>query len=52
VSAWVGSLVGWPSFTAIIVIFLISPDGHLLSPRWRWAAGITVAGLGCTRSGR
>jgi len=25
--------------------FLISPDGHLLSPRWRWAARVTVAGL-------
>ena len=44
-SAWVGSLLGWPAFTAIIMIFLTSPDGRLLSPRWRWAAVVTVAGL-------
>ena len=46
VSAWVASLLGWPAFTAIIIVFLISPDGHLLSPRWRWAVRVTVVGLG------
>jgi signal transduction histidine kinase len=45
VSGWASSLLGWPAFTAMIVIFLISPDGHLLSPRWRWAAGVAVVGL-------
>jgi signal transduction histidine kinase len=45
-AAWAGSLLGWPSFTAIIIVFLISPDGHLLSPRWRWAVGVTLVGLG------
>nr|CAA9322784.1 MAG: hypothetical protein AVDCRST_MAG46-928 [uncultured Nocardioidaceae bacterium] len=45
VSAWGASLLGWPAFTAIIMIFLISPDGHLLSPRWRWAVRTTIAGL-------
>ena len=45
VSAWVGSLLGWPAFTAIIIVFLISPDGRLLSPRWRWAVRVTVVGL-------
>lgn len=46
VAGWVSSLLGWPAFTALIMIFLIAPDGHLLSRRWRWAAGVTVAGLG------
>jgi signal transduction histidine kinase len=46
VSGWVASLLSWPAFTAVIMIFLIAPDGHLLSPRWRWAARVAVAGLG------
>jgi signal transduction histidine kinase len=45
VSAWAGPLFGWPAFTALVMVFLISPDGHLLSPRWRWAARVTLAGL-------
>ena len=39
-------MIGWPAFTAVIMIFLLSPDGRLLSPRWRWAVGVTVTGLG------
>ena len=46
VSGWAASLLGWPAFTAIIIIFLISPDGHLLSPRWRSAVWVTAVGLG------
>ena len=46
VTAWAAPLLGWPAFTALIMIFLIAPDGHLASPRWRWAARVTVAGLG------
>jgi signal transduction histidine kinase len=45
VTAWAAPLLGWPAFTALIMIFLISPDGHLPSPRWRWAVRATVAGL-------
>jgi signal transduction histidine kinase len=45
VSAWAAPLLGWPAFTALVMVFLISPDGHLLSPRWRWAARVTMAGL-------
>jgi len=46
VAGWAGSLLGWPAFTAIIMVFLFAPDGHLLSPRWRWAAWISLVGLG------
>ncbi len=46
VAGWASTLLGWPAFTALIMVFLISPDGHLLSPRWRWAVWVTVAGLG------
>jgi hypothetical protein len=45
VCGWVSELLGWPAFTAMIIIFLIAPDGQLLSPRWRWALRATVAGL-------
>jgi hypothetical protein len=43
--AWAGTLLGWPAFTALVMVFLISPDGHLTSPRWRWAVWVTVSGL-------
>jgi signal transduction histidine kinase len=46
VAAWAGPLLGWPAFTALILVFLIAPDGHLLSRRWWWAVGVTLAGLG------
>ena len=45
VAAWAGPLLGWPAFTAQIIVFLTAPDGHLLSPRWRWAAWVALAGL-------
>jgi GAF domain-containing protein len=46
VTAWASPLLGWPAFTALIMVFLISPTGHLASPRWRWAVWATLAGLG------
>jgi signal transduction histidine kinase len=46
VIAWASPLLGWPAFTALIMIFLISPTGHLASPAWRWAVWATLAGLG------
>ncbi|WP_170175307.1 hypothetical protein [Georgenia muralis] len=45
VAAWASPLLGWPAFTALVVVFLISPDGHLPSRRWRWALWVTMAGL-------
>ena len=45
VAAWAAPLLGWPAFTALIMAFLISPDGHLPSPRWRWAGWAAAAGL-------
>jgi signal transduction histidine kinase len=45
VAAWASPLLGWPAFTALIMVFLIAPDGRLPSPRWRWAVWVTVAGL-------
>jgi signal transduction histidine kinase len=45
VAAWASPLLGWPAFTALIMVFLFSPDGHLPSPGWRWAVWVTVAGV-------
>jgi GAF domain-containing protein len=45
VAAWAGPLLGWPAFTALIMVFLLSPDGHLPSRRWRWAVWVTMTGL-------
>ena len=45
VAAWAGPLLGWPAFTAQIIVFLLAPDGRLLSPRWRWVVYVAAAGL-------
>jgi hypothetical protein len=45
ISAWISSLLGGQLVIAgLALMFLLSPDGHLLSPRWRYAAWAT--GLG------
>lgn len=46
VVAWASPFFGWPAFTALVMVFLISPSGHLPSSRWRWAVWVTLAGLG------
>lgn len=52
VVSWASPLLGWPAFTALVMVFLISPTGHLASPRWRWAVWATLAGLGLRTLGQ
>jgi hypothetical protein len=49
-SAWVSSLLGGQLLIAIMTLmFLLAPDGHLVSRRWRYVAWMTVVGaLMCT----
>jgi signal transduction histidine kinase len=42
--AWGQNWIGNPPLGALILIFLLFPDGKLLSKRWRWAARLTVIG--------
>ncbi|MET0839180.1 MAG: hypothetical protein ABWY19_10390, partial [Marmoricola sp.] len=45
VAGWVSSLLGGQlSIAAIALIFLLAPDGRLLSRRWRYAVAVTVLG--------
>jgi hypothetical protein len=47
VAGWTSSLLGGQlSLAALAVLFLVAPDGHLLSRRWRAAAIVTLVGLG------
>jgi signal transduction histidine kinase len=43
-AAWVQNWIGNPALGALILIFLLFPDGKLLTRRWRWAARLTVVG--------
>ncbi len=46
VVGWMSLLLGGPlAIWALTLIFLISPDGHLPSRRWRWVARASTAGL-------
>ena len=43
---WLGAWVWIPgSFAPTVFVFLLFPDGHLLSPRWRLVAWPAVLGL-------
>lgn len=42
---WAAPLLGWPAFVALVLVFLLAPDGRLPSPRWRWAVWVTGIGL-------
>jgi hypothetical protein len=43
--AWLSLWVTVPGFGAFIFVFLLFPDGHVLSPRWRWLVWLGIAGL-------
>jgi hypothetical protein len=50
VSGWLANLLGGQlAIAALAYMFLLAPDGRLLSRRWRWAALTLAAGvLACT----
>src|SRR5207244_4175248 len=43
-AAWVQNWIGSPPLGALILIFLLFPNGKLLSRRWRWVARLSVLG--------
>ena len=46
IATWVSGLLGGQQLmAALAMMFLLAPDGHLLSPRWRYAAWVTLGGL-------
>ncbi len=40
---WLLDLVSTPAFPLVVLLLLLYPDGHLLSPRWRPVVWLTVA---------
>jgi hypothetical protein len=52
VAGWISSLLGGQlSLAALAILFLVAPDGRLLSRRWRFAAIVTLVGLGSFTAG-
>jgi hypothetical protein len=48
VAGWTSSLFGGQlSIAGLAIVFLVAPDGHFLSRRWRYPGIATLAGLGC-----
>jgi hypothetical protein len=41
--AWVGNWIWVPAYACIALLFLLFPNGRLLSPRWRPVAWVAVA---------
>jgi hypothetical protein len=53
VASWLGQVAFLPAFGAVLSAFLLFPDGHPLSPRWRpllWViwGGAVLAAIGTT----
>ncbi|GAA1621593.1 hypothetical protein GCM10009744_05920 [Kribbella alba] len=47
VAGWISALLGGQlSLAGLAIVFLIAPDGHLLSRRWRAAAVVALVGYG------
>jgi hypothetical protein len=45
-SIWVSIQLGGTFVVALLaMLFLLAPNGHVTSPRWRWALGFPVVGL-------
>jgi two-component system, NarL family, sensor kinase len=45
-AGWVAGIAWLPGFVTLVVLVpLLFPDGHLLSPRWRWPARVAVAAI-------
>jgi signal transduction histidine kinase len=52
VAGWISSLLGGQLAVATLaILFLLAPDGHLLSRRWGAAAVLTLVGVGCYTAG-
>lgn len=46
VAGWISVLFGAPlAIVAVVLLYLVAPDGLLPSPRWRWVARAAVAAL-------
>ena len=46
VAGWISLLLGGQfAFALLAVMFLLAPDGHFLSTRWRWAARVIATGI-------
>jgi hypothetical protein len=45
VAAWLSAWTWWPAYGLVPLVLLVFPDGHLPSPRWRWAAWLAAGGV-------
>jgi len=45
VAAWLSGWTWWPAYGLVPLVLLVFPDGHLPSPRLRWAAWLAAGGV-------
>jgi signal transduction histidine kinase len=50
-AGWLSWLLGPVALTGFTLMFLVAPDGRLLSRQWRYVGAASVAGLGCYAAG-